>query len=121
LFPYQENPDGQPKQGGFFWRREERDDPRGQSSARFVAELELSSLGALQLDGLLTYPSLWLKLRSHTALSAEDADGLTALVSDLLGQFNLEGGISLETTATFPLNPGQEIRARAEDALSLPT
>jgi hypothetical protein len=121
LFPYQENPEGQPRQGGFFWRREEHDDPRGKSSARFVAELELTSLGAIQLDGLLTYPALWLKLRSHTPLGATEAQGMTHLVTTLLSQFGLEGGISLETTPTFPINPAQEIRARAEEALSLPT
>lgn len=119
VFPYYENPDGQPKQGGFFWRREAEDDPRGSSNARFVAELELTGLGPMQLDGLLSYPALWLKLRSHTPLENADAQGLTDLVTNLLDQFGLEGGISLETTTTFPINPAQEIRARAEEALSM--
>lgn len=121
VFPYLETPNGQPKQGGFFWRREKEDEPRSPTNTRFVAELELSSLGPLQLDGLLTYPALWLKLRSQNPLPAGMTEELQTLVSTLLQQFGLDGGISTETTPTFPVSPAAEIRAHAEESLSIPS
>lgn len=118
IFPYTENPDGQPQQGSFFFRREAEDDPRSSTATRFVAELNLSQLGAVQLDGLVTYPEVWLKLRTQQPMAAGFNEGLQAIITPLLAQLQLTGGISVETVASFPLNPAAQLRSVAEDALS---
>jgi hypothetical protein len=119
IFPYCENPEGNPKQGSFFWRREKKADPRAPTSTRFVAELELSTLGPLQLDGLLTYPTLWLKLRSQRPLPEGLSQALQQFIAPLLTSLSLEGGISTESALTFPLHPAAQIRAQAEEALGV--
>jgi hypothetical protein len=114
IFPYLENPDGQPQQGSFMFRREAEDDARASTATRFVAELNLSQLGPVQLDGLITYPEIWLKLRVQQTPPPGFHEGLQAIVTPLLAKLQLAGGISVETTPTFPLNPAADLRAAAE-------
>jgi hypothetical protein len=112
LFPYVEGPlDKDPKQGRFFWRREQQDDPRGKAATRFVMELSLSATGPLQLDGLVQYPEMWLKLRRTTPAEDGFTQGLQSVVAGLMEAYGLTGGISVEVTPRFPLNPVQEILA----------
>ncbi|MCA3243902.1 MAG: hypothetical protein INF43_01165 [Alphaproteobacteria bacterium] len=119
IIPYLEHPDGQPQQGSFFFRRDTEDDPRGSSSTRFVAELTLSQLGPVQLDGLVTYPEIWLKLRLQRTPPAGFAEGLQAVVAPLLAGLQLTGGISTETVGTFPINPAAALRSAAETAVGI--
>ena len=105
LFPYLETPESNPQQGRFFWRREQSDNPRANTSTRFVVELSLSAMGALQLDGLVNYPEIWLKLRRHTQPEEGFTEGMQTLVAGFLASFGLKGGISVETTPSFPINP----------------
>ena len=109
VFPYQEHPGEQPRQGGFFWRREgEDEDPRSPTATRFVVELSLSGQGPVQLDGLLTYPALWLKLRQTVPASPAYVQGLQSVVSSALGAHGLNGGITVDVLApdaAFPVNP----------------
>lgn len=119
LFPYVEAPGDDPRQGGFFWRREKKDDPRAPTHTRFVVEVEMSTLGPLQLDGLITYPEIWLKLRRHTVPEDGFTANLQALVGGMLQQFGLQGGISVETTAAFPINPRAELLADTPNPLPL--
>jgi hypothetical protein len=109
VFPYQEHPGEQPRQGGFFWRREgEDEDPRSPTATRFVVELSLSGQGPVQLDGLLTYPALWLKLRQTVPASPAYVQGLQSVVASALGAHGLNGGIAVDVLApdaAFPVNP----------------
>lgn len=109
VFPYQEHPGEQPRQGGFFWRREGDDeDPRSPTATRFVVELSLSQQGSVQLDGLLTYPTLWLKLRQTVPASADYVQGLQTVVASALSAHGLSGGITVDVLAShgaFPVNP----------------
>lgn len=119
LFPYVEAPGEDPRQGGFFWRREKSDNPRSPTNTRFVVEVEMSKLGPMQLDGLVTYPEVWLKLR-RTSSSDTDASfttGLQTLVNGLLESYGLTGGIAVETTPTFPVNPRAELLAQTDNPL----
>jgi len=117
VFPYVEAPNEDPRQGGFFWRREKRDDPRAPTGTRFVVELEMSQMGPLQLDGLVTYPEIWLKLRRTTPPEAGFTENLQTLITDLLHTYGLSGGIAVETTATFPVNPRAELLAETDNPL----
>jgi hypothetical protein len=114
IFPYLENPDGQPQQGSFMFRREAEDEARASTATRFVAELNLSQLGPVQLDGLITYPEIWLKLRVQQGPPAGFNEGLQAIITPLLAKLQLAGGISVETTPSFPLSPAADLRAAAE-------
>jgi hypothetical protein len=113
VFPYQEHPGDQPRQGGFFWRREgEDEDPRSPTATRFVVELSLSQQGPVQLDGLLTYPALWLKLRQTVPASTAYVQGLQSVVANALSAHGLNGGIAVDVLAAntgFPVNPRAEL------------
>lgn len=117
LFPYVEAPGEDPHQGGFFWRREKSDDPRAPTATRFVVEVDMSAIGALQLDGLVTYPDIWLKLRRTTPPEDGFTENLQSLVTQLLQSYGLGGGIAVETTATFPVNPRAEMLAATDNPL----
>lgn len=117
LFPYVEAPGEDPRQGGFFWRREKSDNPRAPTNTRFVVEVEMSKLGPVQLDGLITYPEVWLKLRRTSAPENDFTTGLQSLVQGLLTEYGLSGGIAVETTSTFPVNPRAELLAQTENPL----
>lgn len=119
LFPYVEAPGEDPRQGGFFWRREKPDNPRAATHTRFVVELDMSQMGPLQLDGLVTYPAVWLKLRRTTPPESGFTTGLQQLVAGLLEGYGLQGGITVESAAAFPVNPRAEMLAA--NPASLPT
>ncbi|MBI1308822.1 MAG: hypothetical protein GC129_03040 [Proteobacteria bacterium] len=110
LFPYVESPAEDPRQGGFFWRREKKDEnPRSSTSTRFIMQMSLSQMGEVQLDGLVAYPEIWLKLRRATPPEEGFIAGLQALVSATLGQYGMSGGITVEVGSPFPVNPLAEM------------
>jgi hypothetical protein len=111
LFPYVEAVGEDPRQGGFFWRREKEDDPRSPTNTRFVVEVDMSSIGPVQLDGLVSYPEVWLKLRRTTAPESGFTEDLQNLVTSTLQSFGLSGGIAVEVTSQFPVNPRAEMLA----------
>lgn len=118
LFPYLETPSSDPRQGGFFWRRQKNeDDPAKPSSTRFVVQLGLSQLGEVQLDGLLAYPELWLKLRRKTPNEPGFVEQLQGMVESALQTLGLQGGIAVETTTRF-VDPAGEILSHAAGKLS---
>lgn len=111
LFPYVEAVGEDPRQGGFFWRREKEDDPRSPTNTRFVVELDMSAIGPVQLDGLVSYPEVWLKLRRTTAPESGFTEDLQNLVTSTLQSFGLSGGIAVEVSSQFPVNPRAEMLA----------
>ena len=117
LFPYVEAPNEDPRQGGFFWRREKSDNPRAPTNTRFVVEVEMSQMGPMQLDGLVTYPEIWLKLRRTSTPEPGFTEGLQTLVNSLLESSGLQGGIAVETTPAFTVNPRAELLAQTENPL----
>jgi hypothetical protein len=102
IFPYLENPQGQPQQGRFFWKHGQPEDEQARPNTRFVVEMNLSALGEVQLDGMLAYPELWLKLRLHPSADVGFADGLAQVVRTMLDAFELGGGISVERGRPSP-------------------
>ncbi|PIZ31296.1 MAG: hypothetical protein COY40_02480, partial [Alphaproteobacteria bacterium CG_4_10_14_0_8_um_filter_53_9] len=121
-FPYQEDWQD-PRQGRFFWRqqKEEEEKKDAQPKTRFVLEASFTQLGDLQLDGLVTYPEVWLKLRTHQALDTETTAALKLLTTNTLSSLGLTGGLQTETTARFPLDPLSDILKEDPTTLNLQT
>jgi hypothetical protein len=109
IFPYMEQPQGQPRQGRFFWKNSQPEDRKNNGNTRFLVEMNLSSMGEVQLDGLLSYPELWLKLRLHPGYDTSFGGELQNVVQNLLGSFGLSGGLSVETASTFPIDAARLI------------
>jgi hypothetical protein len=118
LFPYVENSQAKPQQGRFFWRRSQGEQQRAGTNTRFVVEMTLSRLGEVQLDGLLTYPELWLKLRLHPPADTSFAADLQTVVQNILDRFGLSGGLGVESTGTFPLDTRKLIPSPAAPSLA---
>lgn len=103
IFPYVEDQQDQnPKQGSFYWRSEKDGD---ESSHRFVLNMALSELGALQLDGLVKGKSLYLKVRTLQELTPEVIQGLQEVVATTLEKLDWQGATRVEHTSTFTVDP----------------
>lgn len=104
IFPYVEDQqDHNPKQGSFYWRSEKDDD--GNGSHRFVLNMALSELGALQLDGLVKGNSLFLKVRTLQELTPDVVQGLQDVVTSTLEKLEWTGATRVEHTNTFTVDP----------------
>jgi hypothetical protein len=104
----------------FLWRPEpRRRGPKGSVSPiatgqRFVVELELSRLGALQIDGFLKERSLNLILRSHRALAQPLREALANIFGDAAAAAGLTGALGFQDVAApFPIVPLEAVRAKA--------
>ncbi|HEX2859814.1 MAG TPA: hypothetical protein VHP58_06435 [Alphaproteobacteria bacterium] len=119
LFPYLETPQSQPQQGRFFWKNTPPEEEQQTSgNTRFLVEMNLSQLGEVQLDGLITYPELWLKLRVHPPADTSFGTGLQSTVQTMLESFGLSGGISIESTDTFPIEAARLVPAPTTPTLT---
>ena len=114
LFPYVED-DGDPQQGGFFWRRQKDENEEEQNihGFRFVVQLSLSQFGPIQLDGLMNEQTILLKLRLQSEPGESFRTGLDELVQNTLAAYGLEGQISLEIQQNFPTDPLSDIQHHA--------
>jgi len=104
----------------FLWRPEPRRcRQKGSESAiatgqRFVVELELSRLGALQIDGFLKERSLNLILRSHRPLAHPLREALAIIFRDAAAAAGLTGALGFQDVAApFPIVPLEAVRAKA--------
>ena len=88
-------------------RRDDAESPdqREAGGTRFVLDLDMSRLGALQLDGLVRRGRFDLLLRSHQTLPADVASEITAIFRKALEGAGLQGNLSFTATAQFPVAP----------------
>jgi hypothetical protein len=63
--------------------------------------LELSRIGAMQLDGLVRPQRLDMIIRTHEPLSADMRIDLTGIFADSLEAAGYAGGLSFQATPTF--------------------
>lgn len=101
-------------------REEERRQPAAADAKveafghRFVVELELSRLGALQLDGLLKGRRLNLILRSHGTLASDLRATLMTGFDDAAAAAGLTGALVFQDKlAHFPVTPRESFRGKA--------
>lgn len=105
LFPYLDDQETL-RQGGFFWRRHKKESANDETSLRFVLNVHMSSLGTVQLDGLMQGKDVMhLKLRLTQDLAPEDLKGLETLVQKTLAAVGLHGTLHVETVTFFETDP----------------
>jgi hypothetical protein len=92
-----------------FSRRESKKDEKGRKVERFVVELDYSSFGAVQVDGLMRKPTLDLILRTHTQIPTEMRDEIEVVFLEGCSLAGLAGKIYFQAMAKFPVNPVEEI------------
>ena len=104
----------------FLRRREPRRDgqvgrlPVVSGGQRFIVELELSRLGAVQIDGFLKERQLNLILRSHHLLAQSLRKALEVIFSDALAAADLTGALGFQTVASrFPTAPLEAAHAKS--------
>jgi len=107
FFPYFENKqDENTRQGQFFWRT--KDDGESKST-RFVVNLNLSSYGDIQLDGLVRTGQFNTKLRLLKSVDEDFVSGLQALYQETLQNLDLAGDIKVELVEDFEIDPLHEL------------
>ncbi|MFN3461448.1 MAG: hypothetical protein ACK4ZN_10605 [Oceanibaculum sp.] len=77
----------------------------GASGHRFLIDLDLSRLGALQLDGLARKERLDLIVRTHRALPRDIKADITRLFTETAERVGLKGQVSFQATPHFPPLP----------------
>jgi hypothetical protein len=97
LFPYVENDQDDPKQGGLFWHQAEDEDGHVHG-LRFMTHLNLSTLGETRLDGLVQKSDLQLKLSTENALNETEIKNLKSIVEQTLESFGMTGQITTYQT-----------------------
>ena len=80
---------------------------------RFVIDLDLSALGAMQLDGLVHGKRLDLILRSQAELPVAMRHDIARVFDDALDISGMEGSVIIEFTPEFPVSPFEEMRRGA--------
>jgi hypothetical protein len=96
--------DGTAVQFARLYTKRNRRGPRARSDSettRFLLELELSRIGAMQLDGLVRPQRLDMIIRTHEPLSADMRIDLTGIFADSLEAAGYAGGLSFQATPTF--------------------
>lgn len=81
----------------------------GEEDVRFVVQFELSALGTMQLDGLLRQQNFDLIVRSHTGLSEQVRQDISALFNGAIDATGLKGDIVFQNVATFPVSPFSDL------------
>lgn len=96
-----------------YLRQSKGDDPNAnpdEKSQRFVVDLEMSKLGALQLDGMMRKGRFDLVLRSHQSLTPEMQTDIATIFHSSMDSAGLGGDISFATTRRFPVAPLDALR-----------
>jgi hypothetical protein len=86
-------------QGG---RRGQRD---AQSGTRFIVEVEMSQLGAIQLDGLVQPGRLDMMLRSKLPMPPSMRRDISAIYEEARALSGFTGELGFQQTAVFPVDP----------------
>ncbi len=92
---------------------DEAEDP----GERFVVEVDLSRLGALQLDGLIRKRRFDLILRSRTPLSEAMHDDITRIFTSAAEAGGLAGHIVFQALPAFPVAPIKELPVAATEVV----
>ena len=93
------------------------DDPNEGAGTRFVVDVDLSRLGAIQLDGLVTPARFELVVRSHSALPEEARGHIQAVFEEANEIGGATGALRFQATQRFPVNPLAERLSGDRNAL----
>jgi hypothetical protein len=103
--------DGQTIDPLFLYYRGKRKGRKGapQDDLRFLVDVRLSQLGALQFDGLVRGKRFDLVLRSHAPMATAMREDIDRIFSEALGATGMAGDIVFQTVAPFPVSPFAEM------------
>ena len=93
-----------------YFRRRSGNGAAGEQDSRFVLEVEMSRLGALQLDGLVRPQRLDLVLRSHRPIAPELRQEITEIFRNATTASGLAGDITFTTASRFAVAPLDALR-----------
>ena len=85
-----------------------------EQGTRFVLDIDMSRLGAVQFDGLVRQQRFDLVLRSHRPITAEMRQAITALFHDSTSAAGLVGDVIFTTASRFAVAPLDELRRHVE-------
>jgi len=94
-----------------YLRRKSRRDERPEEGTRFVLDIDMSTLGALQFDGLVRQKRFDLVLRSHRAISAEMRHDIGEVFHNAVSAAGFSGEIVFTTASRFAVAPLDALRA----------
>jgi hypothetical protein len=93
-----------------YLRRNSGGNTRPEDGTRFVLDVEMSRLGALQLDGLVRHKYLDLMLRSQIEIAPELRQEITTVFRNTTTAAGFVGDIAFATTARFSVAPLDALR-----------
>ena len=94
-----------------FLRRRQTASNSGEQGTRFVLEVEMSRMGALQLDGLVRSQRFDLVLRSHRAVPVELRQELAEVFRSATAAAGLAGDMTFTTASRFAVAPLEALAA----------
>jgi hypothetical protein len=94
-----------------YFRRRAAGSPSGDQGTRFVLEVDMSRMGALQLDGLVRPQRFDLVLRSHRPITAEMRQEITEIFHGAVAASGLGGDITFTTASRFAVAPLEALAA----------
>lgn len=92
-----------------FVRGQRRDQTDDDQDIRFVVDLKMSALGALQFDGLLHRQTFDLMVRSHAELSSDQRQDITRIFNVGLEAIGYRGQVGFQTVREFPVSPFNDL------------
>lgn len=93
-----------------YFRRRSGNAAPGEQGTRFVLEVEMSRLGALQLDGLVRPQRFDLVLRSHRPVATELRQEIAEIFRNATTASGLAGDITFTTASRFAVAPLDALR-----------
>ncbi len=94
-------------------KKDEQGKPTGEEDTRFVLEMDLSQLGALQMDGLVKRREEKLQfdlmIRSRWPLPTELEKDIESIYQNTAELTGYHGQLKFQTSAGFPIHPLEEL------------
>jgi hypothetical protein len=94
-----------------YLRRGDGGNTRPEDGTRFVLDVEMSKLGALQLDGLVQQKRLDVVLRSHQPIAPELRQEIVDVFRNATSAAGLHGDMVFTTASRFAVAPLEALRA----------
>ncbi len=89
IFPYVEDNQSAPKQGGLYWKNGQNNKNSQERETEFLVELELTNLGTVHVDGYMNKREIDINLRMTEKLSDEEKREITKIVHQVSETFNI--------------------------------
>lgn len=96
----------------------DRDGERKSQGTRMVIDIELSQLGALQLDGLFIDQRFELFIRGHQPLPEEMRRDIRTIFNDAMAEVGMSGTLVFQVRRDFPVAPAEEMARAATESTS---